>query len=388
MKWLFVLYTAVVVTLLCGCAKEPAPVHHAGLSLTQGDDGIPAVNAEIVAIRSSPDQSHIALVLKQSWTDESGKSEADSWVAIFDPAKKKVVAQTPQPDGSWVGGLFWSPDGKWLAITGSGVSLLGTDGSTRQVVRDIHITDLVWREDVSGRFLYTSAEDETTIHEYDLDTDEDRQIPANHLVLSLFNVNGKPYASYMRGKTWMSAERHVIYVAEVDTWKERLRVPLYETSQWDYFMLEVSPDGRFFFLRSRASGGARNVIARVEDAREVFRKPHMAIMWQDAPEDGYEVLWPQTVPHSEDSIEKSQVLIRSLFGSFWVDLGTGNQQHWSSTPKALYVDWWRPAQTDSSGSYKESEYLALTEDGLSVHEGSWNWLRPGSTMIKHTPQEE
>lgn len=347
----------------------------ARLGITRTDSKI---GSEIVGILPSPDYKAVALFLTGS------RDRPVDSVAVFDMSDRRITVSGRLADMS---SAVWSHDSRFLAIDNSDsmkrqYSILLIDRTTGS--RLIPLTEkpdlLMWREDEHERLMYRSGSRQEHVIERTIGTGEERSWGFPGLILSLFNVRGVPYVSYQNGRG-NGYDRSSIYIAEVESGREILRVPLFETADWDLSRFEVSPDGKAFFLSAIYSGGTRHVLGLIEDIPTVFRRPREALMWQDGTFEAWDVRWLRpSDPRRGYSSRYNQALVYPDTGPvFLMDLTTGSRFFPQVPDSRSSVIW--ALEKLQPGTF--ADVMLVSDNGLEFHSADYE-VKP-RLLLRHRP---
>lgn len=311
------------------------------------DGSPPQVNAEIVQIKVSPDQSLLALELADAKDRHS--------VMIFDLENKKVKAVIPDISGDFL----WSKDSKNLAVLDEPNTAwaISRNGDKTRIKIGGTFYDFTWREDKADSYFY--RDDDFVVHG-NLESGDTDKVKMPHTVESAFNVNGKPCCSYTIREGSYQDDKTTMYAMEVDSKKLILTVPFSkEMGDWDPPTLEMSPNGRYIAVRARASGSTLFVVARTADSADVFRHPHKAIMYQTDVMVIYSINWLPIGYNDHDLAVVSEVAEFLI-----LDLHNGNRQHAMFLgPIIKLAELWKP----ESGGTWEKDWLYVTKRGLEAY---------------------
>jgi hypothetical protein len=345
---------------------------------------IPSVDAEITSIFPSPDYACVALVLKKGEPQEETYS-----LTLFNPDEKRVIAETSVQFGWDHNNIQWASDSRWVAAIAkeNKIVLMNKKGETRFLQTSAPASDsiytMVWRGDKPNRLIYIpplpSGSKELFLHEMNTETGQERKIAVKHRPETLFLVHGKPWVGYH------TKDKSFIHVAQVDPWKNKMDIPLYDTRRWDPGLIIVSPDGQYFTFSAWYSASSRSVIARVKDAKIVFREPLRAVLWHDGIEETYEVDWLQDIngkrKYKTDEIFVSRALGENTVWHYFLDMTTGSLNEIMLFISEEFRQLVRWKSSDSS-----SHYLVVTHKGLeSVLVPS---EQPPALWLRHTVLEK
>ncbi len=228
--------------------------------------------------------------------------------------------------------------------------------------------------------MYRSGRRQEHVIERAVDTGEERSWGFPGLILSLFNVRGVPCVSYQNGRG-SGYDRSSICIAEVESGREILRVPLFETADWDLSRFELSPDGKAFFLSAIYSGGTRHVLGLIEDIPTVFRRPREALMWQDGTFEAWDVRWLRpSDPRRGYSSRYNQALVYPDTGpAFLMDLTTGSRFIPQVPDSRASVIWalekLQPGMT--------ADVMLVSDTGLEFHSADYE-VKP-RLLLRHRP---
>ena len=139
------------------------------------------------------------------------------------------------------------------------------------------------------------------------------------------------------------------------------------------------------FLTAWYSAGVRNVVARIEDISEVFRKPNIALLWQDTIEDCYGIVWPPARAPRMD-YGSQEVLAMSSDSCFWFSSVTGSRSEWSSDHSIKFVTWWNPSTPEHTSRATDASYVVVTNRGLELCLDTYNDLRSVDVLVRHRVQ--
>lgn len=346
---------------------------------------VPTIDAVILAVEPSPDCLYIALFLNTN--NEHGSNYADT-LALYDVQKHKIVSSY---ENTLIRPVFdrkysWSPDGRYFAVVreDSDILAIGKDGSSRSILIGDSVDSFAWHPSIPGRLVYSSF-NTNSIFQYDMGTGKSQKITAAYLDPNIFVVNGSVCVSYFKGQCGQPVNQEAIYVANLDSGREMYRIPLYGTSDWDIPRLQISPDGRMIFLTAWYSAGVRNVVARIEDISEVFRKPNIALLWQDTIEDCYGIVWPPArAPRMDHGGQ--EVLAMSSDSCFWFSSVTGSRSEWSLDHSIKFVTRWNPSTPEHTSRATDASYVVVTNRGLELCLDTYNDLRSVDVLVRHRVQ--
>lgn len=357
-RWALVLTTTIVTSL----ATVP-------VSPTWADsfvENVPTVDGRIQAISSSPKYDLISLVtIKES---SSGDGAYEYTGIIFDPAKRAFIARTPLNDSPTVGPI-WSPDGHEVAfLCDKTILTISKSGTTRRFVMPAYSHMMQWRIDKTHVLMHISYNGgRSVVRELDTDTGKTRSrevsLRKGVEIIGLFNVNRHPCLAFARRRTGKNRHSYTrIWVNRADDGKQMLAftdnqlIPR-SWGFWDWYCLDLSPDGSYFLLSQGLSGGVRNIIGRTADLRSVFRKPHEAIVLQDATMVPFRVKWPNSGKPKDYSGDPLAIVNNGTFGAlaYAVNLRTGSRFEWDNA--SYLADWWLA---------KGTQAVVVTNEGLAI----------------------
>jgi hypothetical protein len=361
---------------------------------------VPAVDAEIVAIYPSPDYTRVALSLGTA-TDPSVSYP----LIVFDPNRKRICALAPA--GLHLRAWGWSPDSRRLALidTNGKLSLLERDGGYHVVPNTSELDFIMWRPDKpdwiidrSSPYAQDTGEDPDSgrgpwfFHETNIRTGQGRRIPLKHRYLWRYLVRGKLCIAYWARNKQGRIDYRAVHIAQVKPWRHLFDIPLYNHARYDISDIDISPNGKYFTCFMRYSGATLNMVARVQDARTVFRKPLQAIFWRD---DIFGELvgadWLQdSRGHDVNRSDNKVAIIGSLDPDpssydfpLMVDLTTGSWHNvmWDPMkfPREFHaITLWQPYSAHPGGPNK---YLGISSAGLELF--SDNDEPPRTLLLRH-----
>lgn len=307
---------------------------------------IPTVDGEFGELAAAPDCSLLAVQLARQ-RDNNMQYE----VLLFDPERRKIVQRFSE--AILPAAHAWSPDSRRLAAfrnrysaeNGDAFSILilGIDGSEIEIPTRDAVCGLLWeRPDI---LLYHTDFMRGRLVRYNVAQRRETVLIRERPIVGLFRVNGKACLAQLHGNPRADAY-HYTGVSAMDLAGRRKLFSVPFIDRWmegcDEFLLDVSPDGRYFYLACGASGGARVMIAAVEDAGEVMRTPRYAVMLHGGIRGGEpaSVRWSPFYGNVSGGAGE-----RAMIGTHLVDLMTGNDVSLSDWPYFMGqprgIDWWK-----------------------------------------------
>jgi len=240
---------------------------------------LPEVDGEIVACLPSPDYTRIAVLYHRATP-----LCRIPVIAIFDPEKNIFIGEIKPQVGVTMAPWTWSPDSKWLTVSEENdeLRMISRNGQVKVIPLNNVMSDIIWREDQPGKFLYIS----TGLFEYDLDTQTEREIKTESTAVRLFTLNGKPSASEIIGDSNKTIRVYLIDTGESVLW---ITVPDEYSA---IYKVELSPDGNFISIVCQSGMSVLGIIARRVDAKSVLQDRSKALFVEELPNYLNRVIWP------------------------------------------------------------------------------------------------
>ncbi|MHC9545052.1 MAG: hypothetical protein AB9903_36520 [Vulcanimicrobiota bacterium] len=298
-----------IVLLLClvsagspGAAAESGPLK--------------TVDGEISSFSTSPDGSRVALIVTRKREDVY-----DTWLVLYDAGNERSVCTVP---GDFYQPGTWSADSRWLALIEERHTIVCVDrkGTIKKFKPKAECGTLLWDPESRDTLLYCGPWDSKAVNSLSMDNGKERTVARGREIIGLYAMKGKAYYAdviAMPGTCYKEG----LQTCELKSGKKSLLIPLYGRG-YDVCSLTLSPDGRYYFFNGTLSAGSLNVLARVEDAPLICRKPYISILYQRAVEDDYCILWPRT--RNLTGYEDDAVIQPHSEPSYFLDLASGSRR--------------------------------------------------------------
>ncbi len=294
-----------------------------GRSVACAESGpITAVDGEITSFSASPDGSRIALVVMRKREDVY-----DTSLVLYDAGTERSVCTVP---GDFYQPGTWSADSRWLALIEERHTIVCVDrkGTVRKFMTGIECGKLLWDIESPSTLLYCGPWDSKVVNSLSIDDGKENTVARGREIVGLYAMKGKAYYAdvvAMPGTCYKEG----LQTCELRSGKKSLFIPLFGRG-YDVCSLTLSPDGRYYFFTGTLSAGSLNVLARVEDASLICKKPYIAILYQRAVEDDYCILWPRN--RNPTGYENEAVIQPHSEPSYFLDLGSGSRRRiaWES----------------------------------------------------------
>lgn len=322
---------------------------------------VPSITGEIVHLVAAPDFSLVALVVDNP--DESAYE-----VIFFDPEQQRIIKRFP---GISMPGVYaWSPDSRRFAVDQYNyedkkniytIKVFDIKGTVTTFPAHGAIYGLLWNSPASDVLLYYTNFSHGQLVQYELAARKERVLIDKRHLIGLFRVQGKVCVAYLHERKRNGHTRYSAVTAmELATRKTLFTMPFTDPwyQQCDDYLLDVSPDGRYFFLNLGASGWLRNMVANTEDAGVVNQKLRYAVMLQD----GFRGGRPGTIQWSP-FYGTQQEGDYALVSTFLVTLTTGNTASLDDWPIFVHATrgaaWWK----------RPEQFIYVDQQGLRISNG-------------------
>ncbi|MGV8125284.1 MAG: hypothetical protein AB2L14_36510 [Candidatus Xenobiia bacterium LiM19] len=289
------------VTFAVGRASEPAPI---------------SLDGEITSFSSSPDGSQVALVVMK----KKGDIYASSLV-LYNAGTGRITCT--------VSGVFyqpgvWSPDSRWLALTEEQNVIVCVDrkGTVKRLRPRIECGRLMWDPESRNSILYCGPWNSKVINSISVADGKETTVRKGREISGLYTLKGKAYYAEVVEMPGTSF-RKGMQCRELRSGKKSILLPLYGRG-FDFCSLTISPDGVYYFFSGTLSSGTVNVLARVEDAALICRKPYLSILYQRAFEDDYSIIWPRN--RNPAGYEEEAVIQPHSEPGYFLDLQSGSRR--------------------------------------------------------------
>lgn len=236
-----------------------------------GSSTTPTVDGEIVAVEASPDFSRVLLLAANQRGDRV-------FATLYAPIEKRLIGHLALPYSHPL--IAWSPDSAQVAVfqaASRDVFLLNRAGKGKHFTLQTPVLNLIWEGATHRKLLYYGDQAGRIVYELDSSSGRSQAALTGYTLAGLSIVQGRPCIGYLHGMTLRQWDD--IAVMDLQSRKTKLEIPFYapEDKTCDDYLLDVSPDGRYFYLYQGASGGSRTLIAAAEDAAVVMKKIRYAI---------------------------------------------------------------------------------------------------------------
>lgn len=322
----------------------------------------PAVDGEIVSFATSPDRTRMIL-----YFEKGAGAETVGTAALLDLKKRALLAQVPV---AGCGRVAWTDDSSFAAFLApsQGVVVFTRQGRVTKVPLADARCGVLWRDGRPGRLVTLTMDDGQRITEIDVAAKKEltlRRARKGAVFSRLFNIRGRTCYSWYALTEVTTAAPRILRAAYMDSGKDFFALPLYGLSLWDVYDLDLSPDGRFFFLTGLSSASTYNILGAAEDAPVLFRKPRLALLYQVTVEDTWQLAWP--LPAAKDPDLSGAIVQPGGECAFRLDLRTGDR---------------RPLTWNGTYTLGDHSYY-LTKEGLE--ENGYSAPEP---VLRHTPRKK
>jgi hypothetical protein len=290
-----------VITSAGGRASEPVPI---------------CVDGEITSFSASPDGSQVALIVMKKKDDIY-----DTSLSLYNAGTGKVTCTV---SGNFYQPGVWSADSRWLALTEERNIIVFIDrkGAVKKLKPKMECGMLLWDPESKGSILYCGPWDSKAVNSISLIDGKEKTVRKGREITGLYALRGKAYYAEvvdMPGTCYKVG----VQCRELRSGKKSFFVPLYGRG-YDVCSLTVSPDGAYYFFSGTLSAGSLNVLARMEDAPLICRKPYMSVLYQYAFEDTYCIIWPRN--RNPAGYDEYAVIQPNSEPCYFLDLESGSRR--------------------------------------------------------------
>jgi len=289
------------------------------MSAAVGRASMPApasLDGEITSFSSSPDGSQVALVVMKKNGDIY-----DSSLVLYNVCTDRITCTV---SGDFYQPGIWSPDSLWLSLTEGRNVIVCVDrkGTVKRLKSKIKCGRQIWDPESKGSILYCGLWNSKVINSISVADGKETTVRKGREISGLYALKGKAYYAEvvdMPGTCF----RKGLQCRELRSGKKSILLPLYGRD-FDICSLTISPDGVYYFFSGTLSSGSLNVLARVEDAALICRKPYLSILYQRAFEDDYSIIWPRN--RNPAGYEEEAIIQPHSEPGYFLDLQSGSRR--------------------------------------------------------------
>lgn len=280
LKWLFLFATVIFIGVFI--ANHSSKIRKSPNKIkTQYQNKIPSVSGKIVIASLAPNEKDVALIIDEKYPDSKLK------LVLFNISTKKRSNYIANIDKIY----GWSEDSRFVAVRNQSLEVNMPEGLSIIDLRnhleikriDNNAYNSVWLNHI----IYYWKSDNETITKYDIQKNTKTKIAVKHRLYGLFLINNQVCYAYQ-------SEKNIIQIRDLNS---KLIFQITTKGKYEDYVadeaifISVSPDGRYFFLSSSASGSSINILSNVADSEIIFKNPLESIYWQYLILDMFSVKW-------------------------------------------------------------------------------------------------